>query len=25
MSRLDDYLSTLERKEARKHARKRKP
>lgn len=24
MSRLDDYLSTLERKEARKHARKRK-
>ena len=25
MSRLDDYLSTLERKEARKDARKRKP
>jgi DNA-binding transcriptional ArsR family regulator len=25
MSRLDDYLSTLERKEASKHVRKRKP
>jgi DNA-binding transcriptional ArsR family regulator len=25
MNRLDDYLSTLEVKEARKHARKRKP
>jgi len=25
MNRLDDYLSTLEAKEARKHARKRKP
>jgi hypothetical protein len=25
MNRLDDYLSTLEVKEAGKHARKRKP